>query len=318
MKTGKTKLLFLGCNKLQVPYLLKAKKLGFYIIATDINTNVAGSKIADKFYPVSYEDSKSLIQIGIKEKFNQNDKVFTAASQFAYIGAADFASYFGIHFIPVQTVNICLDKSKLYLLLNRLSLPVPKFYFCRSNKCILKIIIDNPTTRFYIKSDYSKNPNYIYISSNNKIPKINFAKDRYLRRGYIVQKEIMGQHIRVNCWQNQFIYYIHSTGAYFFCNHKLAKFQKQIQADILKISNHLILYSRIIKIDIITNDNGYFFLDIGLDPPQRLKVLMKHLKYDFAEIYLKQCLGFNYTYPALKKLVNQNILVSHRKIKYEA
>ena len=41
------KVLFLGCNNDQVPYLKAIKKLGFTVIGTDLNPKAPGAELAD-------------------------------------------------------------------------------------------------------------------------------------------------------------------------------------------------------------------------------------------------------------------------------
>jgi len=62
----RTKLLFLGCNTNQIPYIQEAKKLGYFVVGTDINPMAPAIKYLDRYYKVSYEDYNGLIKIGKK------------------------------------------------------------------------------------------------------------------------------------------------------------------------------------------------------------------------------------------------------------
>ena len=43
----KKRVLFLGCNKMQIPYLREIKKLGYFVVATDINEFAPGKNFVD-------------------------------------------------------------------------------------------------------------------------------------------------------------------------------------------------------------------------------------------------------------------------------
>ncbi len=302
---------------MQVPYLREIKKLGFTIVATDMNPEAPGRKLADRFYPVSYEDKDELIEIGKKEGFSREDRVFTAASQFAHIGAAHFASYFGINYIPRRTVQICLDKFLFYKTLEENIIPFPKTYYCFSRDDIERIIKENRNVseNWYIKSDYGKSPWYVYHVKNLKLPDISFKKDRYLRKGYVVQEEILGRHVRVVFFSDQFIYFIHQMGKMFFCTNFLDFFQVRIEEKLRNLIEKLKLKDRFVKFDLILNKQKYFVLDIGIDPPQRLRVLCNYLKWNFFKNYSLYCLGLGGKFPSIQELVSSKVLVSARKIK---
>ena len=69
------KLLFIGCNNNQIPYLKEINKYSFKIIGTDINIDAPGRELCDKFYQVGYDDLSGLSSIGTQENFNCDDKI---------------------------------------------------------------------------------------------------------------------------------------------------------------------------------------------------------------------------------------------------
>ena len=50
------KILIVGAGKFQVPGIMKAKKLGYYVIATDGNKDAVGKNIADEFHHIDVTD----------------------------------------------------------------------------------------------------------------------------------------------------------------------------------------------------------------------------------------------------------------------
>ena len=296
---GTRKVLFLGCNWDQLPYLIQIKKRGFLVIGTDKNEQAPGVKYCDKFYNISYDDINSLIKVGIKEKFNSEDKVFTASSHFAHISASEFAYYFSIKYPTKTCIEICLNKAKFYNFLKELQISFPDTYFIRTKEDLQQIANQLKSgDMFYLKSDYGKSPSYIYKFKLNKIPykKIFWGHDTFLRKYYLLQKEFIGKHIRINVFGKRFNLfpffekdslnvnkdYIKKIGLY----NKLA-----LILDKLGLNNWLV------KFDVILRDSQYVILDIGLDPPARMLAQYTRLNLNFYEFYIKQYLLEEIDYP---------------------
>ena len=134
------KLLFIGCNHDQLPYLKELKKCQFEIIGTDMNPHAPGKELCDKFYQVGYDDYRELIAVGIREKFNSDDKVFTASAQFAHKGAAHFANKFGIEYPAERSIDICLDKTLFYNQFQKLGIPIPETSFITNKEDFISTI----------------------------------------------------------------------------------------------------------------------------------------------------------------------------------
>jgi len=45
------KVLILGCNHTQLPYIRAAAAMGFEVVGTDYNVNAPGKSCMDRFYP---------------------------------------------------------------------------------------------------------------------------------------------------------------------------------------------------------------------------------------------------------------------------
>ena len=61
----RSKILFLGCNYPEVPYLEKLQERGFYVAATDINPHAPGMTIADSAIICGYNDFEGLEKAGL-------------------------------------------------------------------------------------------------------------------------------------------------------------------------------------------------------------------------------------------------------------
>ena len=295
------KVLFLGCNYDQIPYL-KELKDEYFVIGSDLNPDAPGKIFCDKFDNIGYDDFKGLIDIGKKENFNSLDKIFTASAQFAQLGCAHFALEFNIPYPSVKSIEICLDKAKFYNFFKNNNLPIPLTnYLKNKNELINCINLIGVNKSYYLKSDFSKNPNYVYNFKGNDLEKINifWGRDRFLREHYILQEEFLGEHIRVNIIENDFIIFPMNFGD------KLSYTKEEILN--LKIINKLRdiisklgLDNWIVKFDIVVNDSSFVVLDIGIDPPFRLNLYYSKLSVNFACCYTKHYLKNIINYPNLK------------------
>lgn len=296
----KKKLLILGCNTSQLKYTQLINKNEWKIIGVDLNKNAPGKFFCDKFYNVGYDNLSALIEIGKKEKFRKIDYVFTAASQFAQKGAAHFAENFGIKYPSEKTIDLCLNKSLYYKYFKKIDIPVPETSYIKNKKQLRTKLADIKSGVFYLKSDFSKNPYYVYKFNLSNIPWNDFfwGKDRYLRECYILQKEIKGTSLRINIYGNNFNVFNFLTGK------KTNLFNSQINEFkiIQTLKNFMSAFSIhkwLVKFDVILHSDGYVVLDIGLDPPSRMMKLAKENKINFHKYYIDQYLNNKINYPKL-------------------
>jgi len=292
------KLFILGCNTNQVKYIKLINRNEWKIIGVDLNENAPGKIFCDKFYNVGYDNLSALIEIGKKEKFNKIDHVFTAASQFAHKGAAHFAEYFGIQYPSEKTIDLCLNKSLYYKFFQEKNIPIPKTLYIKNEKELRLKLADLKTGEFYLKSDFSKNPNYVYKFNSSNIPWDDFfwGKDRYLREYYILQEEIRGTSLRINIYGNSFNVFNFLTGEKTNLHNSLINSFKIIQT-LKDFMSMLGIHKWLVKFDIILHEDGYVVLDIGLDPPSRMIKLAEENKINFHKYYTDQYLIDKISYP---------------------
>ena len=291
------KLLFLGCNFDQIPYMKIAREKGYYIIGTDLNQKAPGVSYVDKYYQVSYEDVLSLIDIGNDEDFSSSDNVFTASSQFAYIGASNFARYFNIPFISPDVVDLCLDKNKFYPYFTKYGLDVPDWIALENvyQNGVFKELHEKWSS-LYLKSDYGKSPNYCYKIRDCMIPDIPKEYDRYYRKFFVAQKEIMGNHFRIDWIDNDLFSFfkISDRSAIPMC---FIDITGEIYTKMTNLIDSLGLQNHLIKFDVIYTNNNCYFIDIGLEPPMRLRLYLQYLGYDFERLYFEHIVEGKLSYP---------------------
>ena len=301
MKNNNKRVLFVGCNHDQLPYLEELKARNYFIIGLDKNNNAPGYNLCNKFYNIGYDDIEGMIEIGKAHSFGPDDKIFTAAAQFAHNGASVFASHFGIKYPSQANVVKCLDKVAYYKIFLDIGVPIPNTRFIK-DKFELDEAINksNENSIFYLKSDFSKNPNYVYRfkTSDYKNQNIYWGRDRYLRNHYILQEEFIGPSLRINCYGDRFNVYNFNTGL------KTNKFNQQlVKYDVIKclqtIMSFFEMRNWLIKFDVIINDTGFVVLDIGMDPPFRMNKSALEHEINFHSHYLDHYLDNNVSYPEL-------------------
>ncbi len=289
-------LVFLGCSKKQLSYLKEIKNLNYKIILIDKNQKSPGIKISDYFYNYSYLDFRKLDKVYKKIKTKNVVNIFTASSQFAHLGCAYLASKLNLKYPSLKNIDLCLNKKLFYKFFKENNLKIPESYIIK-NKKELKTFFkkNNNKYKYYLKSDYGKSPFYIYKGSPNKIlnTSINWKKNQFLKKEYILQKNFTGKNLRINIFKNKF-------EIYNFINNKLIKKNEfpqitklKILKKLQKISKKLKMKNWVLKFDLIINKNDYVVLDIGMDPPSRMLRSWIKKNKNFYNFYIKLYLKNN-------------------------
>ncbi len=279
------KALFLGCNNLQLGYLKAAQALGFHVIATDQNPQAPGRDIANEFHVAGYLDQTKLLAACKKSDIEPGHRIFTASAHFAYEGAAVLSEKLGLIFPSSGIIDTCLDKSKFYEALKDAEIPLPETHIYHEG-----ISLD-PGHRYYLKSDYGKTPNYNYLIQdvNPSLPALP-ANDQYYRHCFLLQKEICGQHYRVNLYGSQMAVFVSANEHSFQPLAQHPRFQEEIKEKLQKLVKKLGLNSWLIKFDVLMDSAGWYVIDLGLDPPMRLRQFCQWSGLDFCSAYVKMYL----------------------------
>jgi hypothetical protein len=293
------KVLFLGLNYKQIPYLKELKHKNYKVIGVDKNLEAPGKGLCEKFYSIGYDEFDKLIELGLKEKFDNNDLIFTASSQFAHLGAAHFAEYFSIDYPPINNIKICLDKTKFYLEFKKLKIPYPDTKYISDKNSLYTILAKlKNKNNYYLKSDFSKNPNYVYKFNirNVNIDNFNWNKDRYLRNYYVLQEEYIGSHIRINIYGGRYnVYNFHNNKRYKEFN--TYNHSKDIISKLKNYRNKMAMTKWLLKYDVIISTNGYKVLDVGLEPPFRMVNECIEKNINFYKYYILQYKDGIISYP---------------------
>lgn len=285
----KSKVLFFGCNDSQIPYLQNLQNRGYYIVATDINNDATGANLADSFYNCGYDNFEGLEKIVDTEGPDEIKHIFTASAQFSHLGASHVANYLGLRYPKKTDIDICLDKTKFYPLFKRTGISIPNTHYVRDKQELNNFLIKySNDTSFYLKSDFSKNPNYIYTGTAEEImdTQINWEKDRYFREFYVLQTNFKGEGIRLNLFPDGYELYGFENGKFLDKSDWVQFNNFGILNRLLDLKKQLGMDDWLLKFDVLIGLDDYVVLDIGMDPPYRMKKYWESQSKNFIDFYL--------------------------------
>lgn len=281
----------LGCSLKQLPYAQYMHRQGVNLIIVDKSSTI-DLGFAVKHLVVGYDQVK-VISRAIKDYCVTPDFIFTAADQISHIYACELAEELNITYrLSKDLVKTINSKFRFYEWFVDHGIDIPKtnyLYDRNSLGSVVRSYIKSGQI-VYVKSDCSKNPRYVYkIETESEVQNINWTKDRYLQEGYVVQPFIEGVCYRLNFFNGKCITFDFATSTIVTENstqvkHYLPKLKKFI-------SKHR-LQNEIVKFDVIDNNSrGIKVLDIGLDPPSRLRNYCNRRDLNFVAAYCELAQG---------------------------
>lgn len=284
-------ILLLGCSHKQVEYAKYLYNNSFNLIIVDKSL----VRINDtKFVHIktSYDNTDSIINNLIDLNINP-DIIFTAADQISLIYCCEISEKLNIKFRLKKNLAVMINtKFKFYDNFVRHGLNIPETEFHNNRESLIASLSERVKSGnvFYVKSDYSKNPRYVYrIESLYHLEKVNWVKDRYLKEGYVAQPLIDGICYRINLFNDKCIVFDFET------NKLLQTYPDELKKYIDNLRSFVFsneLKNEVVKFDVIFNEkDGTKVLDIGLDPPLRLIKHCYKKNINFVEAYCELGLG---------------------------
>ncbi len=290
----KPKILFLGCNYNEIPYLENLQERGFYVVATDVNPDAPGMKMANSAVICGYNDYDGLESAIMTEGPDEFYSVFTASAQFAHLGASYISKKLGITYPAIDNIRACLNKKSFYPLFQENGIAIPETRYIKNFTDLKRALSDySDETDFYLKSDYSKNPNHIYTGKSSSLIKqdIQWTTDRYFQEYYILQKTYEGYGVRLNLFPNGYELYDFETAKPIRIE-DCPKIEEYKILELLgKLSEKLGMQNWLLKFDVLLGKEGYVVLDIGMDPPSRMKKNWEENGRNFVDFYLDLYIG---------------------------
>ena len=104
------RVLIIGASILQLPAILKAKELGYYVATVDFNPKAVGIPYADEFFEVSTIDTEAVVQVA--KEFGVNG-VLTLATDMPMRSVARAAEACNLPGISIDTAIKATDKGEM-------------------------------------------------------------------------------------------------------------------------------------------------------------------------------------------------------------
>lgn len=158
------KLIILGASILQVPGIKKAKEMGLYVIALDIDPNAIGFKYADEYHVISTIDVDSVLELS--KKINP-DGIMTLASDKPMITVARVGEELGLNTISCETSVKVTNKARMREALQKGNVPIPKFIVVNTKEEYLDGICKF-NNKFIVKPADSSGSRGIFLVENKK------------------------------------------------------------------------------------------------------------------------------------------------------
>lgn len=125
MKADDKKLLIIGASVLQLPAILKAKEMGFYVGVIDFNPNAVGIKYADEYFNVSTIDIEGVTETA---KSFKPDGIMTLATDMPMRAIAAASKACGLPGISFETAVKATDKAEMIKAFEANGVEHPWFY----------------------------------------------------------------------------------------------------------------------------------------------------------------------------------------------
>lgn len=119
------KIMILGASILQTPGIKKAKEMGLYVYAADMNPNAEGFQYADEKLIISTIDVPEILKAAKKHGI---DAIMTLASDMPMCSVATVAKELGLVGISAETALKTTNKGEMRACLKEKGVPIPKFY----------------------------------------------------------------------------------------------------------------------------------------------------------------------------------------------
>lgn len=172
------KILIIGASVLQLPAILKAKELGFYVGVVDYNPQAVGIKHADVFFNVSTIDTEGILRTA---KSFQPEGIMTLATDMPMRSIAAVTKELGLPGISAESAVKATDKGEMIKAFEAYGVDIPWFLIVKNQDelevvsekisfpCIVKPV-DNAGSRgvILVNEPPELNEAYIYSKAHSR------------------------------------------------------------------------------------------------------------------------------------------------------
>lgn len=190
------KILIIGAGIEQVPAIIEARKLGHFVINTDMTLKAPGIRYADKVYEVSTTDIVGNLKVAKAEKI---DGVMTICSETAVPTVAAIAEELNLPGFNVDTARKATNKAEMREALLNFNVKVSPFIIADSFKTIQNNFENQESGSWVIKPVDSSGQRGTFVVNNlNEIKKVfDISKSNSYSGKVMLDKLVVGPEIHV-------------------------------------------------------------------------------------------------------------------------
>lgn len=183
----------IAAGKSQVPVILKAKTLGYTIIAIDQNKKAPGFDFADfKIFKSTFDSDEIIKELKEFTKKYRIQGILNRSSGPPVIVSAKLSKLLKLEGVPVQSAKILLNKDKMRSFCKKKNIPIPDFKIYLKNNVKVN---NNQKLPIVFKPAYSlKGKRGVsVVRSNNLIKKaIKYAEKNTINRKILMEEYLSG------------------------------------------------------------------------------------------------------------------------------
>ena len=189
----KSAIICLAAGKSQEQIIIKAKSLGYIVVAVDKNPNAPSFRYVDIKICQSTYDADAIIKEleSLKNKFRWIG-VLNRSSGPPVITAAKICKHFNIPGVPIESAQVLVNKDKLRIACLEYDIPSPKYRIYDTDKCD---VVDSDELPVVVKPALSligKSGISVVRSENKLKSSINYAIDNTINKKIIVEEFLEG------------------------------------------------------------------------------------------------------------------------------
>lgn len=326
----KDALICLAAGKSQVPIILAAKRLNYFVIAVDINPHAPGFEFADHNIIHSTHDAKGVIKSLdlLNNQFNWLG-ILNRSSGLAVLTAAKISQHFCIPGVPIKSAKILLNKDAMREACSKYEFPAPSYKLLKKNEVPILNDDDYPIVIKPSLSIVGKSGISIVRNKKELVKAVTHASEYTINEMVVLEKYIPGSDI-------SFISFVENGKVYSVCylneinsedmkgrvygkgfktydidnNHNL---KTKVNAEVDKIVKSLEIMRSPLMVSFRSDNEGNIFLvEVHLDLGGDLlieKLFPNALDLDFTELAVNMASG-NVNHPI-------NIQVSPSAVLFE-
>ena len=131
MENNAERILIIGASILQLPAIIKAKEMGFYVGVVDYNPNAVGIKFADRYFNVSTVDIEGIVSV---TKAFQPKGIMTLATDMPMRAIAAACEACDLPGISYETAVKATDKAEMIKAFEENNVEHPRYYVAKNKK----------------------------------------------------------------------------------------------------------------------------------------------------------------------------------------